>query len=117
MRTVSYTHLFIRPTAEELANYGEPDFVSFNASKAKVDNYKELGLNSETATVFNLKTNEQVILNTWYGGEMKKGMFLSLIHISNAVHRNILSVMSLRVVVYCLFIEKGKYEYKQIVCG
>ena len=44
---------FIRPTAEELANYGEPDFVSFNASKAKVDNYKELGLNSETATVFN----------------------------------------------------------------
>ena len=69
------TNMFIRPTAEELANYGEPDFVSFNASKAKVDNYKELGLNSETATVFNLKTNEQVILNTWYGGEMKKGMF------------------------------------------
>ena len=67
------TNMFIRPTAEELANYGEPDFVSFNAAKAKVDNYKELGLNSETATVFNLKTNEQVILNTWYGGEMKKG--------------------------------------------
>ena len=69
------TNMFIRPTAEELANYGEPDFVSFNAAKAKVDNYKELGLNSETATVFNLKTNEQVILNTWYGGEMKKGIF------------------------------------------
>ena len=69
------TNMFIRPTAEELANYGEPDFVSFNAAKAKVDNYKELGLNSETATVFNLKTKEQVILNTWYGGEMKKGMF------------------------------------------
>ena len=68
-------NMFIRPTEEELANYGEPDFVCFNASKAKVDNYKELGLNSETATVFNLKTNEQVILNTWYGGEMKKGMF------------------------------------------
>ena len=62
-------------TAEELEAYGEPDFVCFNASKAKVDNYKELGLNSETATVFNLKTKEQVILNTWYGGEMKKGMF------------------------------------------
>ena len=62
------TNMFIRPTAEELANYGEPDFVCFNASKAKVDNYKELGLNSETATVFNLKTKEQVILNTWYGG-------------------------------------------------
>ena len=69
------TNMFIRPTAEELANYGEPDFVCFNASKAKVDIYKELGLNSETATVFNLKTKEQVILNTWYGGEMKKGMF------------------------------------------
>ena len=69
------TNMFIRPTAEELANYGEPDFVCFNASKAKVDNYKELGLNSETATVFNLKTKEQVILNSWYGGEMKKGMF------------------------------------------
>ena len=69
------TNMFIRPTAEELANYGEPDFVCYNASKAKVDNYQELGLNSETATVFNLKSKEQVILNTWYGGEMKKGMF------------------------------------------
>ena len=67
--------MFIRPTAEELEAYGEPDFVCYNASKAKVDNYQELGLNSETATVFNLKTNEQVILNTWYGGEMKKGIF------------------------------------------
>ena len=69
------TNMFIRPTAEELEAYGEPDFVCFNASKAKVDNYKELGLNSETATVFNLKTKEQVILNTWYGGEMQKSMF------------------------------------------
>ena len=57
-------NMFIRPTEEELANYGEPDFVSFNAAKAKVDNYQELGLNSETATVFNLKSKEQVILNT-----------------------------------------------------
>ena len=65
------TNMFIRPTKEELENYGEPDFVSFNASKAKVENYKELGLNSETAVVFNLASNEQVILNTWYGGEMK----------------------------------------------
>lgn len=68
-------NMFIRPTEKELADYGEPDFVSFNASKAKVKNYKELGLNSETATVFNLTSNEQVILNTWYGGEMKKGLF------------------------------------------
>ena len=59
------TNMFIRPTAEELANYGEPDFVCYNASKAKVDNYQELGLNSETATVFNLKSKEQVLLNTW----------------------------------------------------
>ena len=68
-------NMFIRPTEEELANYGEPDFVSFNAAKAKVDNYKELGLNSETAVAFNITSREQVILNTWYGGEMKKGMF------------------------------------------
>ena len=68
-------NMFIRPTEEELANFGKPDFVVYNASKAKVENYKELGLNSETAVVFNLATNEQVILNTWYGGEMKKGMF------------------------------------------
>ena len=69
------TNMFIRPTAEELANFGEPDFVVYNASKAKVENYKELGLNSETAVVFNITTREQVIINTWYGGEMKKGMF------------------------------------------
>ena len=68
-------NMFIRPTEEELANYGEPDFVVLNASKAKVENYKELGLNSETAVVFNLSEKMQVIINTWYGGEMKKGMF------------------------------------------
>ena len=67
-------NMFIEPTAEELENF-EPDFVCYNASKAKVENYKELGLNSETAVVFNLTDREQVILNTWYGGEMKKGMF------------------------------------------
>ena len=67
-------NMFIRPTDAELENF-EPDFVVYNASKAKVENYKELGLNSETAVVFNLTTKEQVILNTWYGGEMKKGMF------------------------------------------
>ncbi len=67
-------NMFINPTAEELENF-EPDFVCYNASKAKVENYKELGLNSETAVVFNITSREQVILNTWYGGEMKKGMF------------------------------------------
>ena len=68
------TNMFIQPTAEELENF-KPDFVVYNASKAKVENYKELGLNSETAVVFNITSREQVILNTWYGGEMKKGMF------------------------------------------
>ena len=69
------TNMFIRPSKEELANFGKPDFVVMNASKAKVTNYKELGLNSETAVVFNLTEKVQLILNTWYGGEMKKGMF------------------------------------------
>ena len=68
-------NMFIRPTEEELANFGEPDFVVLTASKAKVENYKELGLNSETAVVFNITEKMQVILNTWYGGERKKGMF------------------------------------------
>jgi len=68
------TNMFIQPSAEELANF-KPDFVVFNASKAKVTNFKELGLNSETAVVFNTTSREQVIINTWYGGEMKKGMF------------------------------------------
>ena len=68
------TNMFIVPTAAELENF-EPDFISYNASKAKVENYKELGINSETAAVFNITSREQVILNTWYGGEMKKGMF------------------------------------------
>ena len=68
------TNMFIRPTAEELADF-TPDFLVYNASKAKLTNYKELGLNSETAVVFNITSREQVIINTWYGGEMKKGMF------------------------------------------
>ena len=67
-------NMFIKPTAEEEKNF-KPDFIVYTASKAKVENYKELGLNSETAVVFNITSREQVILNTWYGGEMKKGMF------------------------------------------
>ncbi|MCI5451956.1 phosphoenolpyruvate carboxykinase (ATP) [bacterium] len=68
------TNMFIKPTAEELEAF-EPDFIVYNASKAKVENYKELGLNSETCVAFNVTSREQVIINTWYGGEMKKGMF------------------------------------------
>ncbi len=67
-------NMFIQPTQEELKDF-EPDFIVYNASKAKVENYQELGLNSETAVVFNITSREQVIVNTWYGGEMKKGMF------------------------------------------
>jgi phosphoenolpyruvate carboxykinase (ATP) len=67
-------NMFIQPTAEELETY-EPDFVVYNASKAKVENYKEMGMNSETAAAFNITSREQVIINTWYGGEMKKGIF------------------------------------------
>ena len=67
-------NMFIKPTEEELKNF-EPDFIVYTASKAKVENYKELGLNSETCVAFNITSREQVIINTWYGGEMKKGMF------------------------------------------
>ena len=67
-------NMFIRPTEEELRDF-VPDFTVYTASKAKVDDYKEMGLNSETAVAFNITSREQVILNTWYGGEMKKGLF------------------------------------------
>jgi len=67
-------NMFIQPTEAELEAF-EPNFVIYNASKAKVENYKELGLNSETCVAFNTTSREQVIINTWYGGEMKKGMF------------------------------------------
>ena len=67
-------NMFIVPSEEELKTF-EPDFVVYNASKAAVENYKELGLNSSTCVAFNITSREQVILNTWYGGEMKKGMF------------------------------------------
>ncbi|MBQ8130384.1 MAG: phosphoenolpyruvate carboxykinase (ATP), partial [Clostridia bacterium] len=67
-------NMFIQPTEEELAVF-EPDFMVYTASKAKCEDYKALGLNSETVVAFNVTSREQVILNTWYGGEMKKGMF------------------------------------------
>ncbi len=67
-------NMFIKPTEEEEKNF-EPDFMVYAASKAKVDNYKELGLRTDTCVAFNTKSKEQVILNTWYGGEMKKGIF------------------------------------------
>ena len=68
------TNMFIRPQNEAEFDQ-EPDFVVYCAAKAKVENYKELGLRSETCVAFNVTSKEQVILNTWYGGEMKKGLF------------------------------------------
>ena len=67
-------NMFIQPTQEELEHF-EPNFIIYNASKAKVKNYEKLGLNSDTCVAFNTTSREQVIINTWYGGEMKKGMF------------------------------------------
>lgn len=68
-------NMFIRPTEEELDNFGEPDFVVLNGSKISDPNWKEQGLNSEVFTAFNLTERMQIIGGTWYGGEMKKGMF------------------------------------------
>ena len=69
------TNMFIRPTAEELDNFGEPDFVVLNGSETTNPNWKEQGLNSENFVLFNLTEKMQIIGGTWYGGEMKKGMF------------------------------------------
>ena len=68
------TNMFIRPKNQKEFDQ-EPDFVVYCAAKAKVENYAELGLRSETCVAFNVTSREQVILNTWYGGEMTKGMF------------------------------------------
>ncbi|MBF6652682.1 phosphoenolpyruvate carboxykinase (ATP) [Flavobacterium columnare] len=68
-------NMFIRPTEEELADYGEPDFVVMNASKRGFVDYKTHGLNSEVYIAFNLTEKIQLIGGTWYGGEMKKGLF------------------------------------------
>ena len=69
------TNMFIRPSIYELENFGEPDFVVMNGSKTTNPNWKEHGLNSENFIVFNLTERIQIIGGTWYGGEMKKGMF------------------------------------------
>ena len=69
------TNMFLRPSHYELANFGEPDFVVVNGSKTTNDKWKEQGLNSEVYVIFNLEEKMQIIGGTWYGGEMKKGMF------------------------------------------
>lgn len=67
-------NMFIVPTEEELAQF-EPDFVVINGSKTTNPNWKEQGLNSEIFNIFNLTEKMQIIGGTWYGGEMKKGIF------------------------------------------
>ena len=69
------TNMFIRPSSYELENFGEPDFIIMNGSKTTNPNWKEQGLNSENFVMFNLTDRVQIIGGTWYGGEMKKGMF------------------------------------------
>ena len=68
-------NMFVRPSAEELLNFGEPDFVVLNASKTTNPNWKKQGMHSEVFTVFDLTKKMQLIGGTWYGGEMKKGLF------------------------------------------
>jgi len=68
-------NMFIRPTEQELENFGEPDFIVMNASKTSFKDYAAHGLNSEVYIAFNLTEKIQLIGGTWYGGEMKKGLF------------------------------------------
>lgn len=68
------TNMFIRPSAEELENF-KPDFVVMNGSKVTNPNWQQQGLNSENFVAFNITEGIQLIGGTWYGGEMKKGMF------------------------------------------
>lgn len=69
------TNMFIRPSHFELQNFGKPDFVVMNGSKTSNPNWQKQGLNSENFILFNLTEKIQIIGGTWYGGEMKKGMF------------------------------------------
>ena len=69
------TNMFIRPTEAELDNFGEPDFIVMNGSKTSFKDFANYGLNSEVYIAFNLTEKIQIIGGTWYGGEMKKGMF------------------------------------------
>jgi len=68
-------NMFIRPTEAELENFGEPDFIVMNGSKTSFKDYAAHGLNSEVYVAFNLTEKVQIIGGTWYGGEMKKGLF------------------------------------------
>jgi phosphoenolpyruvate carboxykinase (ATP) len=68
-------NMFIQPTDSELENFGEPDFVVMNGSKTSFKDFEKHNLNSEVYVAFNLTEKVQLIGGTWYGGEMKKGLF------------------------------------------
>ncbi|RUO35642.1 phosphoenolpyruvate carboxykinase (ATP) [Aliidiomarina sanyensis] len=67
-------NMFIRPSEEELKRFS-PDFIVMNGAKCTNPNWEAQGLNSENFVAFNLTERMQLIGGTWYGGEMKKGMF------------------------------------------
>ncbi len=73
-------NMFIRPTEEELKTF-EPDFVTLNAAKTVNPEWEDMKradsvpLNSENFVIFNLSEGRSVIGGSWYGGEMKKGVF------------------------------------------
>ncbi len=69
-----FKNMFVRPSQDELDNF-KPDWTILNACKTKAENYKELGLRSETYVAFNIEERMTIIGNTWYGGEIKKGIF------------------------------------------
>jgi len=67
-------NMFIRPDEKEMDEFN-PQFVVLNASKATNPDWKKQGLNSENFVFFHLSAGMSVIGGTWYGGEMKKGIF------------------------------------------
>jgi phosphoenolpyruvate carboxykinase (ATP) len=69
------TNMFIRANRESDLRDFEPDFTVINACSEVNDEWKEHGLNSEVAVVFNVEKKVAVIFGTWYGGENKKGIF------------------------------------------
>ena len=69
-----FKNMFIRPSSDELASF-TPDWTILNSCKAKASNYSELGLRSENFVAFNINERMTLIAGTWYGGEMKKGIF------------------------------------------
>lgn len=73
-------NMLIRPTEEELANFGEPDFIIYNAGQFPANRFTK-GMSSTTSVEINFKRMEMVILGTEYAGEMKKGVFSVMVSV------------------------------------